>query len=88
MATLTFSATSLTARSKTISAGDVTRVLNAYKSIAGQVSDGTPTGMRDRTNQEIFDWFVDNRVLARILEDVRNVEGDAANKAVLPVVLT
>lgn len=87
MATLTFTATGLTARSKTISAGDVTRVLNAYKIIAGQVSDGAG-GFRDRTNQEVFDWFVDNRVLSRILEDVRNFEGDAANKAVLPVVLT
>lgn len=87
MATLTFSATGLTARSKTISAGDVTRVLNAYKVIAGQVPDGSG-GFRDRTNQEVFDWFVDNRVYARIQEDVRNVEGDASNKAVLPVVLT
>lgn len=87
MATLTFTASGLTARSKTISAGDVTRVLSAYKTLAGQVSDGAG-GLRDRTNQEIFDWFVDNRVLARILEDVRNVEGDAANRAVLPVVLT
>lgn len=88
MATLTFTATGLTARSKTISAGDVTRVLNAYKSITGQVPDVAPGTLRDRTNQEVFDWFVDNRVLSRILEDVRNVEGDAANKAVLPIVLT
>lgn len=87
MATISFAATGLVTRSKTISAGDVTRVLNAYKTIAGQVSDGAG-GFRDRTNQEVFDWFVDNRVLARIQEDVRNVEGDAANKAILPVVLT
>lgn len=87
MATLTFSATGLTARAKTISAGDVTRVLNAYKSIAGQVSDGTLTGMRDRTSQEILDWFAD-KLFDRMKEDVRNIERDTAAAAIVSVSLT
>lgn len=84
MATFTFTATGLTARSKTISAGDSTRVLNAYKAISGQVSDGTPTGMRDRTSQEVLDWFAD-KLFDRIKEDVRNIERDVAAAVVASV---
>lgn len=87
MATLTFSATGLTPRSKTISAGDVTRVLTAYKNIAGQVPDVTPGTFRDRTNQEIMDWFAD-KLFDRMKEDVRNIERDAAAKVVADVGLS
>lgn len=87
MATLTFSATGLTARSKTISAGDVTRVLTAYKTIAGQVPDVTPGTFRDRTNQEIMDWFAD-KLFDRMKEDVRNIERDIAAKTVVDVGLS
>lgn len=87
MATITLTATGLTARSKTISAGDVTRVLNAYKSIAGQVPDVNPGTFRDRTNQEILDWFAD-KLFDRMREDVRNIERDTVAKTVVDVGLS
>ncbi len=86
MATLSFSATGLTTRSKTISAGDTTRLLDAYKLALGKVSDGSG-GLRDRTNQETFDAFVDN-IYAGMRETVRNIEGDTAKAAVAPITLT
>ncbi len=86
MATLSFAATGLTTRSHTISAGDTTRLLNAYKLQLGQVSDGSG-GLRDRTNQETFDAFVDN-IFAGMRETVRNIEGDTAKAAVAPITLT
>lgn len=87
MATLSFAATGLVTRSKTISAGDTTRLLNAYKISLGQVNDGPGTPQRDRTNQETFDGFVDN-IFASMRETVRNIEGDVAKVAVVPIVLT
>jgi hypothetical protein len=87
MAAITLQATGVTQRSKTISAGDLTRVLNAYKTIAGQVPDVTPGTFRDRTNQEVFDWFAD-KLIDRIKEDVRNIERDTAAAAIAAVVLT
>lgn len=86
MATLTFTATGLTARSKTISAGDTTRLLDAYRTSLGQVSDGAG-GFRARTNQETFDAFVDN-IFASMRETVRNIEGDTARSAVAPITLS
>lgn len=86
MATLSFAATGLVTRSKTISAGDTTRLLNAYKLSLGQVSDGAG-GLRDRTNQETFDAFVDN-IYAGMRETVRNIEGDTAKATVAPITLT
>lgn len=86
MATLTFSATSLTPRAKTISAGDTTRLLNAYRTIYGQVPDGVG-GMRDRTDQECLNVFADG-LFNYIQETVKNVERDAAAKVINPIVLT
>lgn len=86
MATLTFTATSLIPRVKTISAGDTTRLLNAYRTIYGQVSDGIG-GMRDRTDQEIFNIFADG-IYNYMQETVRNVERDAAAKVINPIVMT
>lgn len=86
MATLTFTATSLTPRAKTISVGDTTRLLNAYRTIYGQVSDGAG-GLRDRTDQEIFNIFADG-IYNYMQETVRNVERDAAAKVINPIVLT
>lgn len=86
MATIALSATSLTTRTKTISAGDTTRLLNAYRVIYGQVPDGAG-GMRDRTNQEIFDRFSDG-LFDYIREQVRNVERGTASNAVADIGLT
>jgi len=49
----------------TASNGDATRMLAAAKSYYGQVSDGTPTGMRDRTDAEAIDAIF-NDVIATI----------------------
>lgn len=87
MATLSFAATGLTTRSKTISAGDTTRLLNAYKVSLGQVNDGPGTPLRDRTNEEVFAAVVDN-IFAGMRETVRNIEGDTAKGAVAPITLT
>lgn len=86
MATLTFTATSLTPRAKTISVADTTRLLNAYRTIYGQVPDGIG-GMRDRTDQECLNIFADG-LFNYIQETVRNVERDTAAKVVVPIVLT
>lgn len=82
MATISLAATSLTARSKTISAGDTTRLLNAYRIIYGKKPDGS-----DYSNQEIFDIFADG-VFNYVREQVRNVERDTAAKAVTDVGLS
>lgn len=86
MATISFSATGLTARTKTITAGDTTRLLDAYRVIYGKVPDGAG-GMRDRTNQEIFDVFADG-LFKSIQEQVRNAEGNTAMNAISVIVLT
>lgn len=86
MATLSFAATGLVTRSKTISAGDTQRLLAAYRANLGKVSDGAG-GLRDRTDQETFDAFVDN-IFAGMRETVRNTEGGIAAAAVAPIVLT
>lgn len=86
MATLSFAATGLITRSKTISASDSTRLLNAYRIVLGQVSNGAG-GLRNRTDQETFDAFVDN-VYNELRETVRNIEGDTAKAAVAPIALT
>lgn len=56
-------------RTFTLSAGDVTRTLNAMKTRYGQITEnGTP---RDRTNAELFDmWTLENmRTLKQIVAD-------------------
>lgn len=88
MATISLTATGLTARTKTISAGDTTRLLAAYGSIAGQIALGTvPETYRNRTNQEILDWFAD-KLFDRMKEDVRNIERDTAAKTVTDIGLS
>lgn len=86
MATITLTATGLTSRAKTISAADTTRLLNAYRTIYGQVPDGLG-GFRDRTDQEIFNTFADG-IYQYMQEAVRNVERDAAAKAINLIVMT
>ncbi len=86
MATLTISVTGLTARSKTISAAHSQRLLAAYKISLGKVSDGAG-GLRDRTDQETFDAFVDN-IYSGMRETVRNIENDVARGAVTYIDIT
>ncbi len=86
MATLTLTATGLTQRSKTISAADTTRMLNAYRVLYGKVSDGAG-GMRDRTNQEIFDLLAD-ALFSYMRSTVKEVERGVAAQAVVDVSLT
>lgn len=86
MATLSFAASGLVTRSKTISASDTQRLLAAYRVSLGQVSNGAG-GLRDRTDQETFDAFVDN-IFAAMRENVRNIEGDVVRATVLPITLT
>lgn len=85
MATITFAASTFT-KSKTISAADTQRWLDAYKSLYGPVSDGAG-GTRPRTNQEVFDLVADT-VFRGLQEGVRNIEGDVAKAAVAPIVIS
>lgn len=86
MATLSFAATGLVTRSKTISAADTTRLLNAYRSWLGQVSNGAG-GFRPRTDQEVFDGFVDN-IFIELRDMVKSVESETAKATVTPIVIT
>lgn len=75
MATLSLTFGSFTA-SKTISAGDLTRLLDAYKKNYGQIPDGAG-GMRDMTNQELFDTFAAG-FFSGIVNAVKSVESETA----------
>lgn len=77
MATFTISVTGLTARSKTISAGDATRLLTAYRHVYG-------TGL---TDQQVFDAFADG-TFAYMQQAVLNDERAVADAAIAKIVLT
>jgi hypothetical protein len=81
MATLTITASGLAARSKIISASDVTRFLDAYRSVYGQ-------GL---SNQEVFDAFADG-VFGGIIAFIRSTEENtvvtAAKAGVADISLT
>lgn len=80
MATISMQITGLNARAtKTISAQLATRMLAAFRVLYGKKPDGS-----DRSDQELFD-FVADVYFARMKEDIRNIEGDNANKAVTPI---
>lgn len=82
MATLTFSIGAL-ARSKTISAGDVTRLTDAMKARFSM-----PVGA---TNQEVFDVFTDwlfGIMKAEVLAYEREVAGNSARQNVPDITLT
>lgn len=76
MATISFSATSLTAKSFTLSPADVARVLAALRANYGTVSDGAG-GQRAMTDQEVFDKWATGNMLA-LRDVVKRVEGDSA----------
>jgi len=77
--------------SKTVSAGDLTRVLNAYKTIYGQVPSGPPdpvtniTPMRDMTDQETFNKF-SSGLLQGMINAVKQTEQQVAAQAAVTVV--
>lgn len=77
MATFTISVTGLTARSKTISAGDATRLLTAYRHLYGAAL----------TDQQVFDAFADG-TFAYMQQAVLNDERNVASVAISPIVLT
>jgi len=83
MATLTLTATGVTARSKTIASADLTRVLTAMKA-----KFSLPVGA---TNQQIFDAFADwtfNQVKDAVLMQERTAAELAARQAVPTIPLT
>lgn len=93
MATLTMTIGSFTA-SKTIAANDLTRLLNAYKTVYGQVPvDPTATSivMKDLTNQEVFDKFSQGffqSIVNQIKSAEQQLASQTAAQAVVSVVLT
>lgn len=70
---------------KTLAGADLVRLLKAYRTLYGQVSDGTPTGMRDMTDQETFNKFSAG-LLQGVIDNVLNAEKQAAQAAITPVV--
>lgn len=82
MATITLTIGALT-NAKTISAGDVTRLLDAAKFNYGQVDDGNG-GLRDRTNQELFDIFAQS-FYSSLVTYVKDAETRKAAVAVVDV---
>lgn len=82
-------------RSKTLSAGDASRLLAAYKALYGQIQTGTnPDGtpiLRDRTNQEIVNALGDG-IIQGMADNVKRYEQEVAAKtsrdAVADVALT
>lgn len=94
MATISIAATGVTTRSKTISTNDTQRLLNAFRKVYGQVSDGAG-GMRDMTDQEIFNRFADG-VFESFITTTYNAElgpalasaEAAARASVTPIVFT
>jgi hypothetical protein len=83
MATITVTVASLS-KSKTISAADTTRVLEALKKHYGKVDDGAG-GLRDRTNPEVFEIAADS-FFGMLRDIVRMIEREAASKAVADAV--
>lgn len=77
MASLTLTVGTFT-RTRTVSAGDTTRVLNALK---------TYFGNPNMTNQAAFDALEAN-VLQQLKGIVKSVEGDAARAAVVDIIAT
>lgn len=73
-------------KSKTISAPDVQRALNALRKFYGQVNNGSGV-LRDLTDAEVFDLW-SNEALKTLTDRVLLIEGAAAQAAITPVVLT
>lgn len=86
MATISLALTSVITRSKTISPAHATRVLDAYRVIFGQVSNGAG-GLRARTDQEVFDALADSLFNEVITATVQR-EADTAKASITPIVLT
>lgn len=75
----------------TASNGDAARMLNAMRAYYGQVSDGTPTGMRDRTDAEtISAIFADviATIKQRVLVQERKAAQASAVDSLQPIVFT
>lgn len=75
MATVTIQITAAgntVGRVKTVSGADLTRFLEAYKSVLGQVDDGDG-GLRDRTDEEVVQTWADN-IIAHTKATVRQYE--------------
>ena len=84
MAVLTITIGALS-NTKTISAGDITRILAAAKRGWGQVSvDGV---LRDRTNQELLD-LIAGQFHTHLAEMAQRQEASAASEAIAPIGIT
>jgi hypothetical protein len=81
MATLTVSLTGLTSISKTLSAGDLTKLINAFTPVLQD------QGIPSPTNQQIFDYWV-NRWKADTIAFVMNREKSVADQTITPITLT
>lgn len=85
MATITLSVAAMS-KSWTVSAGDITRIVNAFTATYGQVPNGSG-GLRDRTSAEVFDLIASD-FIGNLKDRVRSIEGSAASAAVTPVSTT
>lgn len=84
MATITVTISAMSS-SKTISAGDLTRLLDAARAKFGKITEnGVP---RDRTNAEVFDLIVGDftSYLRRLVADA---DERVAVAAITPITLT
>lgn len=85
MATITLSVAAMS-KSWTVSAGDVTRIVNAFTVTYGQVPNGLG-GFRDRTNAEVFD-LIAGEFITNLKSRVVAIEGGVAVAAIVPVSAT
>lgn len=74
-------------RAVTVSAAHLTRMINAYRAILGQVPDGAG-GMRDRTDAEVYDAWADglfNGTRANVRSHERVAAAQAAENGVAEI---
>jgi hypothetical protein len=83
---ITVTAGAVVTRSRTISAAHLTRFVASYRTILGQVGDGSG-GMRDRTDAEVLTAWADN-VFDGARATVRQSETDAVRAAVTDISFT
>ena len=81
MATLTISLSGQTDITKTLSASDLTKLIDAFTPILQE------QGIPSPTNQQLFDYWV-SRWLADTITAIRNRQRVVADNGITPVVFT
>lgn len=85
--TLTMGALTVT---KTVSTADLQRIIDTYKANYGQVSGGAG-GLRDMTNQELFDAFSAgffNGLIGAVTSHEGDIAAASARAAIMPIVVS